>query len=122
MRLAIALELSANDFKLPKIELRTTGWVELFVGALGSQAHPPFRTDEAGLATPEKPGDGEPFMPRNTSNAVDVKSVYRPEGKPDIVGTRTENYPWSFVSPITLAGGVRVEAAKRATRPECVPV
>jgi hypothetical protein len=50
MRLAIALELSANDFKLPKIELRTTGWVELFVGALGSQAHPPFRTDEAGLA------------------------------------------------------------------------
>jgi hypothetical protein len=81
MRLAIALELSANDFKLPKIELRTTGWVELFVGALGSQAHPHFRTDEAGLATPEKPGDGEPFMPRNTSNAVDVKSVYRPEGE-----------------------------------------
>ena len=53
---------------------------------------------------------------------VDVKSVYRPEGKPDIVGTRTESYQWSFVSPITLAGGVRVQAAKRATHPERVPV
>ena len=60
--------------------------------------------------------------PATPSNAVDVKSVYRPEGKPDIVGTRTESYQWSFVSPITLAGGVRVQAAKRATHPERVPV
>ena len=120
MGLAIAPRAERQRFQTAQVELRTTGWVELFVGALGSQANPPFRTDEAGLATPEKPGDASRSCPATASNTVDVKSVYRPEGKPDIVGTRTESYPW--MSTITLAGGVRVQGAKRATHPECVPV